>query len=87
MTQHNIEELRLLNQLLLGIFLAADFFCYLAFIRNEAPGFALLGAAVGLALIVWCWTGARYLLFNLTLISIAFVFTLVLYWDTMFISH
>ena len=77
MTKHSIEELKLINQMLLAIFLVTDF-GYFLFLHNPVfPWFALAGAAVGLSIIVFCWTGTKYWLFNTILLLSTVVFSVV----------
>jgi hypothetical protein len=77
MTQHSNEELKLINQLLLAIFLVTDFGYFLFLNNNVFPWFALAGAAVGLAIIVYCWSGTKYWLFNTILLFSTLVFSVV----------
>lgn len=84
MTKYNDEELRMINQLLLAIFLVGDF-AYFLFLNNAVfPWFALAGASVGLAIIVLCWTGTKYLLFNISLVLATVVFSLAFNWGAIF---
>lgn len=84
MTKYNDEELRLINQLLLALFLVANF-AYFLFLNNPVfPWFALAGAAIGLSIIVFCWTGTKYLIFNISLLLSAIVFSLAYNWGVIF---
>lgn len=84
MTKYNDEELRLINQLLLGIFLVGDFAYFLSLNYAVFPWFALAGASVGLAIIVLCWTGTKYFMFNISLILTTIVFSLAFNWGVIF---
>ncbi|TWT24820.1 hypothetical protein [Planomicrobium sp. CPCC 101110] len=77
MTQHSNEELRLINQLLLAIFLVTDFGYFLFLNHPVFPWFALAGSAVGLTIIVYCWSGTKYWLFNTILLLSTVVFSVV----------
>ncbi|WP_175557066.1 hypothetical protein [Planococcus glaciei] len=84
MTEYHNEELRLINQMLLAIFLITDF-AYFLFLHNSPfPWFALAGTAIGLAIIVFCWSGTKYLLFNIMLLLSAAVFSLAYNWSSIF---
>ena len=78
MTQYNIEELKLLNQVLFALFIVADFALFINFTSTNFPWFALIGVGIGLSIIVACWTGRKYtgfiaaLLLSTTLYSIVF---------------
>ncbi|MGI2328636.1 hypothetical protein [Planococcus sp. YIM B11945] len=86
-TNHSNEELRLINQLLLAIFLVTDF-GYFLFLNNPVfPWFALAGAGVGLAIIVYCWSGTKYWLFNTILLLSTAVFSVVYNFTAMFGHH
>lgn len=84
MTQYNKEELKMMGQLLLGIFLVGGFSSYLFLNTSPFPWFALVGASLGLILIISCWTNAKYWFFSLTLLLTTFVFTIVYNWSSFF---
>lgn len=84
MTQYNKEELKMMGQLLLGIFLVGGFSSYLFLHISPFPWFALIGASLGLILIISCWTTAKYWFFSLTLLLTTFVFTIVYNWSSFF---
>lgn len=87
MTGYIREELSMLNQLLLAIFLVTDF-AYFLFLSNTVfPWFALAGATVGLTIIVFCWSGAKYLLFNVALLLLTLLYLLVYNWSSIFNVH
>ena len=75
MTQYNLEELKMLNQLLFALFIVADFALALFFNNNTFPWFALAGAGIGLAIIVLCWTGKKYLFFIASLLVFTAIYS------------
>lgn len=81
MTQYNLEELKLLNQFLFALFIVADFALFLHFTNNIFPWFALIGAAIGLSIIVGCWTGKKYILFIVALLVSTTIFSIVYNWQ------
>jgi len=85
--QHNIEELKLLIQGMLGLFLAADFGFYLYLSHTHFPWFALLGAGIGLSIIVLCWSGRKYVLFIASLLVFTVVHTIYYNWNAIFNIH
>lgn len=80
MTQYNLEELKLLNQVFFALFIVADFALFLFFYSNEFPWFSLLGAGIGLFIIVLCWTGKKYTYFLASLLVFTAVFSIVYNW-------
>ncbi|MEK3954861.1 MULTISPECIES: hypothetical protein [Psychrobacillus] len=82
MTQYNLEELKLLNQFLFALFIVADFALFLHFTNNIFPWFSLIGAAIGLSIIVACWTGKKYTLFIAALLVSTALFSIVYNWQT-----
>lgn len=83
MTQYNREELQMLNQCLFALFLVADFALLLFFKQSPYPWFALLGSGIGLAIIVLCWTGSKYILFIASLLVFSITHTLIYNWSEM----
>lgn len=84
MTQYNLEELKMLNQVFLALFIVADFALYLFFVHNTFPWFALLGFGIGLAIIVLCWTGKKYMQFIASLLVFTMLFSVVYNWHSIF---
>ncbi|MFJ7972109.1 hypothetical protein [Psychrobacillus sp. NPDC096389] len=82
MTQYNLEELKMLNQVLFALFLVADFALFLFFTNNIFPWFALLGTGIGLAIIVLCWTEKKYTYFIATLLVFTAIFSIVYNWHS-----
>jgi len=83
-TQYNLEELKMLNQVFLALFIVADFALYLFFVHNTFPWFALLGFGIGLAIIVLCWTGKKYMQFIASLLVFTMLFSVVYNWHSIF---
>lgn len=81
MTNYNLEELRLLNQFLLALFIVADFALLLFFYQSPYPWFALLGSGIGIAIIVLCWTGRKYILFIVSILVFSIAHTLIYKWS------
>lgn len=84
MSQYNLEELNLLNQVFFALFIVADFSLFLFLQYNIFPWFALLGAGIGLAIIVLCWTGKKHTYFIATLLVCTAVFSVVYNWHAIF---
>ena len=82
MTQYNLEEIKLLNQFLFALFIVADFALFLHFNHTIFPWFALIGAAIGLSIIVVCWTGKKYTFFIAALLVSTALFSIVYNWQT-----
>ncbi|ALS74822.1 hypothetical protein PO902_04860 [Planococcus maritimus] len=76
MTKYNDEELRMINQVLLGIFIALDFSYFLSLFYSPFPWFALAGTGLGLAMIVFFWSGTKYWLFIFALLFSTALFSL-----------
>ena len=84
MTQYNLEELKMLNQVFLALFIVADFALYLFFVHDTFPWFALLGFGIGLAIIVLCWTGKKHMQFIASLLVFTMLFSIVYNWHSIF---
>lgn len=82
MTQYNLDELKMLNQFLFALFIVADFALALYFYNNSFPWFTLLGAGIGLAIIVLCWTGKKYLLFISFLVAFTAIYSVIFNWSS-----
>ncbi|MFJ8065711.1 hypothetical protein ACIQYS_13855 [Psychrobacillus sp. NPDC096426] len=57
MRQYGREELQLLFQVHLGLFLVFGFSCYLLIAYEQFPWLSLIGSAVGVAIIVFFYRG------------------------------
>ena len=84
MSQYNLEELKLLNQVILALFIVADLALGLFFYNNEFPWFALIGSSIGLSIIVLCWTGKKYIYFIAFFLVYTILFSLVYNWHSFF---
>lgn len=84
MTQYNLEELKMLNQVFLALFIVADFALYLFFVHDTFPWFALLGFGIGLAIIVLCWTGKKHMQFIASMLVFTMLFSIVYNWHSIF---
>ena len=82
MTQYNLEELKLLNQFLFALFIVADFALFLHFHHTVFPWFVLIGAAIGLSIIVACWTEKKYTGFIVALLVSTALFSIVFNWES-----
>ncbi|MDQ0221299.1 hypothetical protein ELQ35_09760 [Peribacillus cavernae] len=84
MNNHVYSEMRSLNQLLLGLFIAANYACLLSLTAAAFPWLAYLGTAVGLSVILLCWLGKRSVLFITGLFAATFPYLLLFEWHTIF---
>ncbi|MFC4411403.1 hypothetical protein ACFOZY_13320 [Chungangia koreensis] len=84
MTEYVRGELRVMNQVFLAFFLIANFAFSLYLSNNDFPWFALVGAPVGLAIIVYCWSETKYMFFNTALLVSTLVYTVVYNWGSIF---
>ena len=82
LTQYNLEEMKILNQMLLALFIVADFALFLFFTNNGFPWFALLGSGIGLSIIVLCWTGNKHTYFIASLLVFTTLFSIVYNWQS-----
>lgn len=87
MTKHTTEEIRMLNELFLALFIVADFAFFLSLLNSPYPWFSLAGAGLGLAIIVYCWSGTKYVLFNSALLVFTLLFSIVYNWGALFRLH
>ncbi|MEQ2526069.1 hypothetical protein EKG37_04455 [Robertmurraya yapensis] len=84
MENHALSELRLLNQLLLGIIIATNIGFFLFLYTSSFPGLSYVGIGIGASIILWCWLGNRCLLFVFGFIATTTVFTITYEWTTIF---
>ncbi|MFS0635524.1 hypothetical protein AB1K84_06440 [Mesobacillus foraminis] len=87
MSDNTKSELRFLNQVLFALWLTADYAYLLHLTDGKFPWFALLGAPVGLAIILLCWLGKKYALFSFVLVASAVVFSIAFNWNAIFSVH
>ncbi|HYK74440.1 MAG TPA: hypothetical protein VEV44_15195 [Pseudoneobacillus sp.] len=87
MTEHNKAELRMLSQIFLAIFMVADYGLFLRLNNSEFPWFALAGASVGLSIILFCWVGKKYVLFNVVLLAGTAIYSIAYNWSALFNIH
>ncbi|MFX3673205.1 MAG: hypothetical protein ACE3JQ_01985 [Paenisporosarcina sp.] len=81
------EELSMLNQVFLAVFLVTDYSYFLSINNTAFPWFSLAGASIGLTIIVFSWSGTKYILFNVALLVVTAVYLLVYNWTTIFNVH
>lgn len=84
MTQYNREELSDIFQALAGIFLIFGLARTILTYNGSVPGFAIIGVAVGLAIIVGCWIGLKHLHFMVTMIVTAIVLAIYFNFGSIF---
>lgn len=84
MTQYNREELSNTFQALAGIFLIFGMAKTFLTFNGSVPGFAIIGAAVGLAIIVGCWVGRRHIHFMATMIVTSIVLAIYFNFGSLF---
>ncbi|WP_019154395.1 hypothetical protein [Robertmurraya massiliosenegalensis] len=84
MENHALSELKLLNQMILGIFIAGNVAFYLSLTTHSFPGLSYLGIGVGITVILSCWLGKRCFLFIFGLMATTAIFTLAYEWATIF---
>ncbi|PLR85152.1 hypothetical protein CVD25_15540 [Bacillus canaveralius] len=87
MTEHNKSEIRMMNQILLALVIMTNFGFYLFLGHAQFPWFAYLGAAVGLSIILLCWTGKKFMLFITALLVSTTIFLIVYNWSAIFSVH
>lgn len=87
MSQYSINELKIINQVMFGLFIAADFAFFLHLTNSSFPWFSLLGAGIGLAIIVLCWSGKKFSFFVSSLLTSTVVFTIAFSWSAIFNLH
>ncbi|QCR32785.1 hypothetical protein [Lysinibacillus sp. SGAir0095] len=84
MTEYNREELSLIFQVLAGITLTVGYAFTISVYNSVVPAFALIGSAVGLAIIIGCWIGIKHLGFMLSIIMASIIFALYFNFGAMF---
>jgi len=84
MTQYNREELSLIFQVLAGITLTVGYAFTISVYNSFVPAFALIGSAVGLAIIIGCWIGIKHLGFMIAIIMTSIIFAMYFNFGAMF---
>ncbi|MEK9198592.1 hypothetical protein ACH0B5_16000 [Ureibacillus sp. 179-F W5.1 NHS] len=84
MTEYNRDELVTILQVLAGITLTVGYAFTINVYNSSVPAFALIGSAVGLAIIIGCWIGLKHLGFMLTMIFTSIVFAIYFNFGAMF---
>lgn len=87
MSQYQREELRMINEVLLALFLIANYSLFLYLSNEEFPWYALVGASVGLSIIIYCWTETKYITFIITLMICTIAYSVIYNWGTIFSLH
>jgi energy-coupling factor transporter transmembrane protein EcfT len=84
MTEYNREELSNIFQILAGILLVFGISTTILSFNGSVPAFALIGSAVGLAIIVGCWVGVRHVFFMVSMILMSFVLSIYFNFGALF---
>jgi hypothetical protein len=87
MSEHIKDELRMMNQMLLAIFVAANYAYFLSLEFTPFPWFSFIGVSIGLAIILFCWIGRKYTLFTVALLAGTAVFSILYNWSVLFSVH
>lgn len=87
MTEHVKEEVRMLNQLLLAMFITINYALFCLTIREEFPWLSYACMPIGLSIILVCSTGKKWMLFNIWLIICGMVVNIVFNWTNLFSVH
>jgi hypothetical protein len=80
-------EIKMFNEILLAIFVVSNYALFLQLSHAVFPWFALIGASIGLSIILLCWVGKRFLLFHTFLIAGTIIFSIAYNWGTLFGIH
>ncbi|MFC7684801.1 hypothetical protein [Ureibacillus sp. GCM10028918] len=73
MTEYNRNELYTIMQVLAGITLITGYALAINNYNGNVPAFTLIGAALGLAIILACWIGRKHLGFIISLVAMSVV--------------
>lgn len=84
MTEYVRGELRVLNQVLFALFFVANFSFFLFLSNSDFPWLTLVGAPIGLAIIVYCWSETKYMFFIASLLVFTLVWSIVYNWGSIF---
>lgn len=87
MRQYAREELQLLFQVLLGLFLVFGFSYFLRATTAQFPWLSLIGAAVGLSIIVFILSRKKYSAFLISLLVFSVIMSVIFNWYSIFNVH
>jgi hypothetical protein len=87
MSENVKVEIKMMNEILLAIFVVANYALFLQLSNVIFPWFALIGASIGLSIILLCWFGKRFLLFHTFLLAGTFIYSIAFNWGAIFGSH
>ncbi|SER97676.1 hypothetical protein [Psychrobacillus sp. OK032] len=87
MQQYVREEMRLLFQVLSGLFLVFGFSYFLRATNDQFPWLALIGSTVGLTIIVFVLSGKMYRAFLISLLVFSVIMSVIFNWYSIFNVH
>ena len=82
MTQYAREELNLIGQQLLSIFLIAVLAFVFSLKVSQFPWWELIGIGIGLSIVVLCWSGTKYSFFVASLLLYTVAYSIIYNWST-----
>lgn len=87
MQQYIKEELRVLFQVYMGLFLVFGFSNFLRLTNEQFPWLTLIGSAVGLSIIVFLFTGKKFRAFLISLLAFSVIMSVIFNWYSIFNVH
>ena len=75
MSQYSIEELKLISQVFLPILLIGGTATSLIVWNDGYPWYTIIGAAIGLSIIIISWTEKKYEVFIVSMLMCAIVYS------------
>lgn len=87
MQQYVREELQVLFQVFLGLFLVFGFSYFLSVTNEQFPWLNLIGSAVGLTIIVFLLSRKKYLAFLISLLAFSVIMSVIFNWYSIFNVH
>ncbi|TQR16560.1 hypothetical protein [Psychrobacillus soli] len=87
MRQYVREELQLLFQVFLGLFLVFGFSCFLRATTEQFPWLSLIGSAIGLTIILFFLSGKKYRAFLISLLVFSIIMSVIFNWYSIFNVH
>ena len=87
MRQYVREELQLLFQVFLGLFLVFGFSNFLRITNEQFPWLSLIGSAVGLSIIVFFLSRNKYRAFIISLLVYSVIMSVIFNWYSIFNVH